>query len=141
MNYLDPTRLREMVLAHRANPSRANSDALHAAFDLLARRIFTGFKFGIHDEEDAIQDAICTVWSKLHCFDPAKSINKSAIFSYFTSIILNHFRALYRVQKQYHRLKRTAALHQLHHATQSRQVRQLRREIQEQVDLFDEPAT
>lgn len=71
-------------------------------FYLLADNIIRAFKFQLVDREDALQEGVMICFEKLHRFDPAKG----RLFNFSTTVILNHFRQLYRTAKSYNEFKK-----------------------------------
>lgn len=74
---------------------------LAAAFYTLAKNIIRAFKFQLVDKDDALQEGVMICFEKLHRFDP----NIGRAFNFCTTIILNHYRQLYRTAKNYNELK------------------------------------
>ena len=82
----------------------AFSDAqleLATAFYILAKNIIRAFKFQLVDKDDALQEGVMICFEKLHRFDP--KIGRA--FNFCTTIVLNHYRQLYRTAKNYNELK------------------------------------
>lgn len=71
-------------------------------FYLLAENIIRAFRFTLIDREDALQEAVLACLSKMHRFDP----DRGKAFNWFTTIILNHYRQLYRTCKNDINLKK-----------------------------------
>jgi DNA-directed RNA polymerase specialized sigma subunit len=71
-------------------------------FYLLADNIIKAFNFKLIDRDDALQEGVVACFSKIGLFDP----ERGKAFNWFTTIILNHFRQLYRSAKNYIELKR-----------------------------------
>lgn len=71
------------------------------AFYLLAQNIIRAFRFQLVDKDDALQEGVMICFEKLHRFNP----EKGKIFNFLTTIILNHYRQLYRTAKNYNELK------------------------------------
>lgn len=71
------------------------------AFYLLSKNIIKAFKFQMVDKDDALQEGVMICFEKLHRFDP----NLGRAFNFCTTIILNHFRQLYRTAKTYNEFK------------------------------------
>jgi len=69
---------------------------------LLAENIIRAFQFKMIDKEDALQEAVLICLQKKHKFNS----DKGKAFNYFTTIILNHFRQLYRSARNYQELKK-----------------------------------
>jgi DNA-directed RNA polymerase specialized sigma24 family protein len=61
-------------------------------FYLLAENIIKAFNFKLIDKEDALQEGVLICFSKLYMFNSSKG----KAFNWFTTIILNHYRQLYR---------------------------------------------
>ncbi len=74
---------------------------LAEAFYLLAKNIIRAFRFQLVDKDDALQEGVLICFEKLHRFDP----DKGRAFNFCTTIILNHYRQLYRTAKNYNELK------------------------------------
>lgn len=71
------------------------------AFYMLSKNIIEGFKFKLVDNDDALQEAVMICFEKLHRFDP----KLGRAFNFCTTIILNHYRQLYRSAKTYNEAK------------------------------------
>lgn len=74
---------------------------LSNAFYTLASNIIRAFNFNLVDRDDALQEGVMICFEKLHRFDP--KIGRA--FNFCTTIILNHYRQLYRSAKNYNELK------------------------------------
>lgn len=74
---------------------------LAKAFYILAKNIISAFRFQLVDKEDALQEGVWICFEKLHRFDP----NIGRAFNFCTTIILNHYRQLYRTAKNYNELR------------------------------------
>lgn len=74
---------------------------LAEAFQVLAKNIIRAFRFQLVDKDDALQEGIMICFEKLHRFNP----DKGRAFNFCTTIILNHYRQLYRTAKNYNELK------------------------------------
>lgn len=74
---------------------------LATAFYTLAKNIIRAFKFQLVDRDDALQEGVMICFEKLHRFDP--KIGRA--FNFCTTIILNHYRQLYRSAKNHNELK------------------------------------
>lgn len=66
-------------------------------FYLLADNIIKAFKFKLIDRDDALQEGVTICFAKINSFDP----KRGKAFNWFTTIILNHFRQLYRSARNY----------------------------------------
>lgn len=71
-------------------------------FYLLSENIIKAFKFRLIDRDDALQEGVYTCLKQMHLFDK----EKGKAFNWFTTIILNHYRQLYRYARNYNELKR-----------------------------------
>lgn len=74
---------------------------LAEAFYLLAKNIIRAFRFQLVDKDDALQEGVMICFEKLHRFNP----EKGRAFNFCTTIILNHYRQLYRTAKNHNELK------------------------------------
>lgn len=79
----------------------AAQNELALAFYTLAENIIKAFKFQLVDKDDALQEGVMICFEKLHRFDP----KLGRAFNFCTTIILNHYRQLYRTAKNYNELK------------------------------------
>ena len=104
-HYINTNEFEDLIIKY--NKSRKGSknhlsyqEELVKQFRLLAENIVRGFKFKI-DWDDAIQEGI------LICLDKVKKYDKSKGrgFNYCTTIIINHFKQIYRNNKVYYQLK------------------------------------
>lgn len=71
-------------------------------FYLLSDTILRAFNFKLIDKEDALQEGVLACLSKVQRFNP----ERGKAFNWFTTIILNHYRQLYRTCKNDLNLKR-----------------------------------
>lgn len=71
-------------------------------FYLLSTNIIKAFRFSMVDEEDAKQEAVMVCLKKIERFDT----ERGKAFNYFTTMILNHYRQLYRSARNYGELKK-----------------------------------
>ena len=74
---------------------------LTTAFYTLSENIVRYAKFNLIDPEDAIQEGVIVCFEKIDRFDPSRG----KAFNYWTTIILNAFRQLYRSSRNYNELK------------------------------------
>lgn len=74
---------------------------LAEAFYLLAKNIIRAFRFQLVDKDDSLQEGVLICFEKLHRFDAKKGRG----FNFFTTVLLNHMRQLYRTAKNYNELK------------------------------------
>lgn len=80
---------------------KESEQELSAAFYILASNIIRAFKFQLVDKDDALQEGVLICFAKLHRFRP----ELGRAFNFCTTIILNHYRQLYRTAKNYNELK------------------------------------
>jgi len=71
-------------------------------FYLLSDTILRAFGFKLIDKEDALQEGVLVCLQKVDRFNP----DRGKAFNWFTTIILNHYRQLYRTCKNDINLKR-----------------------------------
>ena len=101
--YINNVSFEELIVKYLNNPD--DDDVKHEitiCFYLLSDNIIRAFNFKLIDKEDALQEGVLACLSKVERFDP----NRGKAFSWFTTIILNHFRQLYRSCKNDINLKR-----------------------------------
>jgi DNA-directed RNA polymerase specialized sigma subunit len=75
---------------------------LATEFFTLSENIVRYARYMGVDPDDAIQEGVMICFLKIDRFDPAKG----KAFNYMTTCILNHYRQLYRTQRNYKELKR-----------------------------------
>ena len=77
---------------------------LTEAFYILSKNLADYYinKYSGVDVDDATQEAVLTCFEKVDRFDP----RKGRAFNYMTTCIINHFRQLYRSNKNYGELKK-----------------------------------
>jgi len=80
----------------------SSQDSLAGAFFTLSSNIVNYARFNNIDPEDAVQEGVMICFDKIDRFDP----RKGKAFNYMTTCILNHFRQMYRSQRNYAELKR-----------------------------------
>ncbi|MHA2046010.1 MAG: sigma factor [Candidatus Thorarchaeota archaeon] len=78
-----------------------SQEELAAAFYILSSNIVNFAKFQNIDPEDAVQEGVMICFEKIDRFDP----RKGKAFNYMTTCILNHFRQMYRSQRNYTEFK------------------------------------
>jgi len=71
-------------------------------FNILAVNIVNYARFQNIDPDDAVQEGVLICFEKIDRFDP----RKGKAFNYMTTCVLNHFRQLYRSQRNYQELKK-----------------------------------
>ena len=71
-------------------------------FYLLSDNIIRAFRFSMVEEEDAKQEAVLVCLKKISRFEHSRG----KAFNYFTTMILNHYRQLYRSARNYNELKK-----------------------------------
>lgn len=92
----------EATLQSSVNTLHNFQNDLAREFYLLSENIVRYAKFGLIDQDDAIQEGVMICFEKIDRFDPAKG----KAFNYMTTCIYNHFRQLYRTARNYNELKR-----------------------------------
>lgn len=113
--YKDKKR-QEAVDAHRSkymdvvSHFNREKDKLADAFYLLSNNAanFYGRKLGI-DIDDATQEGVLICFDKIDRFNPnyrGKDGQKAKAFNYLTTCIFNHYRQIYRTNRNYTELKR-----------------------------------
>jgi DNA-directed RNA polymerase specialized sigma subunit len=75
---------------------------LATEFFTLSENIVRYARYMGVDPDDAIQEGVMICFLKIDRFDPLKG----KAFNYMTTCILNHYRQLYRTQRNYKELKR-----------------------------------
>jgi DNA-directed RNA polymerase specialized sigma24 family protein len=71
-------------------------------FYILSNAILQSFNFKLIDKEDALQEGVLVCLQKMERFNP----ERGKAFNWFTTIILNHYRQLYRTSKNDLNLKK-----------------------------------
>jgi DNA-directed RNA polymerase specialized sigma subunit len=84
------------------NEFKTFQDQLAGAFYILSENIAAYAKFTGIDLDDAIQEGVVICFEKIDRFDP----RKGKAFNYMTTCILNHYRQIYRSQRNYQELKK-----------------------------------
>ena len=108
-NYIDNDEFEELIRMHRASGS---DDVLQRIicdfFYVLAYHIIVSAHFNMIDEEDAMQDAVMACFRKMQKFDP----ERGKAFNFFTTVIFNQMRGMFKTSKSYYQLKRSFLRHQ-----------------------------
>ena len=86
----------QKLISNYIDSPKEFEDELMKILDLLITNIIESFRFNV-DPDDAKQECFLLILRSLKNFKPA---NGSA-FNYFTTIILNHLKALYGKNKRY----------------------------------------
>jgi len=81
---------------------KEHQEQLAYAFYILSENIANYAKFNGIDIDDCIQEGVLICFEKIDRFDP----RKGKAFNYMTTCILNHFRQLYRSNRNYNELKK-----------------------------------
>lgn len=84
-------------------------EKLATEFITLAEHIIKYKKFNFVEFDDAMQEFVMVCFDKMERFDPnyiGKSGKRAKAFNYMTTVILNHYRQLYRSARNYNELKR-----------------------------------
>ena len=74
---------------------------LAKAFYILAEQIVRYAKDIIVDQDESVQEGVMICFDKIDKFDP----ERGKAFNYMTTLILNHYRQLYRTSKAYRLFK------------------------------------
>ena len=99
MHYLDNKRFEELIASHFTDPALHRSE-LAAALLLLARKVCNTWQMAGVDQDDAVQELYLIAYMKLNRFVPGKG----KAFNFFTTMMLNHMRHLYRTHANYHKM-------------------------------------
>lgn len=108
--YIDPEELTKIVLEWQDTGDKKLLDILVCDFFYrMATGIIQRYQFNLVDPLDAIQECVIACVNKADRFDPdfkakpkeTQSEKNKKSFSFFTSIIINHYRGLYRVESSY----------------------------------------
>jgi DNA-directed RNA polymerase specialized sigma24 family protein len=92
-DYINNTDFEELIKAYLKNPEDEElKHELTVCFYLLADNIIKAFNFKLIDREDALQEGVMAALTKIDRFKP----ERGGAFSWLTTIMLNHFRQLYR---------------------------------------------
>lgn len=81
---------------------------LTKAFYSISKNLIRKYKFSNVDRDDALQEGVLICFEKIERFDPTLG---SKAFNFCTTIILNHFRQLYRYAKNQSDLKKRYQQH------------------------------
>ncbi len=100
--YIDSTRESKKKSKDKKPAEPILCECIANYFYLLSDNIVRAFRFSLVDEEDAKQEAVLVCLKKIDKFD----IERGKAFNYFTTMILNHYRQLYRSARNYGELKR-----------------------------------
>ncbi len=91
-----------------SNKYEQSKSDLANSFMTLSEHLVRYAKDIIVDPDDAIQEGVMICFEKLDRFDPnfvGKNDQKAKAFNYMTTCVLNHFRQIYRTDKNYRELK------------------------------------
>jgi hypothetical protein len=99
-DYLKEKHLVEIVLRYRDNKKKA--DEFISAISLIANNLMRKYKFYSSGmgKEDFIQEAVMICLQKQHCYQ----LDKGSCFSYFTTVILNHWKYTWNLDRRYYDL-------------------------------------
>lgn len=101
--YINNRDFEKLIKEYLKNPNDEDiKNEVSICFYLLSDNIIKAFKFKLIDKEDALQEGVLVCLSKINRFDP----ERGKAFNWFTTIILNHFRQLYRSCKNDLNLKK-----------------------------------
>lgn len=102
-DYIDNKDFEQLISMHVEAPDDEEiRTELALCLYLLADNIIRAFRFKLIDRDDALQEGVLVCFSKMSGFDR----DRGKAFNWFTTIILNHYRQLYRSAKNYMELKR-----------------------------------
>jgi len=94
-HYIDNDNLEAIILLYQSDPKKYEEDLI-SIFGLLIKNIIESFKFQV-DPNDAKQECFTLILKTVPKFDS----NKGKAFNYFTTIILNHLKLMWRKEKKY----------------------------------------
>ena len=101
--YINNRDFESLIRAHLEDPEDEDiKQEITLCFYLLSDTILRAFNFKLIDKEDALQEGVLACLSKVERFNP----DRGKAFNWFTTIILNHYRQLYRTCKNDINLKR-----------------------------------
>lgn len=101
-DYINNKDFEKLILSLLDNPDDEDiKNEVTICFYLLADNIIKAFNFKLIDRDDALQEGVTVCFAKIERFDR----NRGKAFNWFTTIILNHYRQLYRSAKNYMELK------------------------------------
>lgn len=101
--YINNRDFEELIVAYLKTPDDEDiKNEVSLCFYLLSENIIRAFNFKLIDKEDALQEGVLACFCKIDRFDP----ERGKAFNWFTTIILNHFRQLYRSCKNEINLKK-----------------------------------
>lgn len=98
--YIDAKRFEELIALHKKKSKKKNDDELVGMFYLLATRIIKKWRFKC-DREELIQCSVIVCWNKIEKFDASRG----GAFNFFTTIILNEMRHLYRTEYNFNEIR------------------------------------
>lgn len=101
--YINNKDFEVLIRSHLKEPDDEDiKKEITLCFYLLSDTILRAFNFKLIDKEDALQEGVLVCLSKIERFDP----DRGKAFNWFTTIILNHYRQLYRTYKNDINLKK-----------------------------------
>lgn len=86
----------------KEDPDPILCECVANCFYLLSENIIRAFQFSMVEEQDAKQEAVLVCLRKIERFEESRG----KAFNYFTTMILNHYRQLYRSARNYNELKK-----------------------------------
>lgn len=96
--YLNNAIFQNLLLNYQSNPGdKKAGDELAKAFGAIGENLSKKYKMAGVSLEDAVQESMIIGFIRLDKFKP----EKGKAFNYFTTIILNHLRGLYRQNKSF----------------------------------------
>lgn len=100
-DYLNNKTFTDTILLYRLEPEQ-HKDELAEMLTLLASKLVRRYRFALCAPEDCIQECVLTCFAKVHRFDVSVG---SKAFNFFTTVMLNHMRQMYRTEQNYLNLK------------------------------------
>lgn len=101
--YIENDELVELLLEYQHTQNREVLDIIVTDFFyVLSYKLIRGFPFKLIDEEDMLQEGAIACFKKLSRFDPTRG----KPFNFFTTVILNQFRGMFKHNKAYMEFKR-----------------------------------
>lgn len=103
-DHTEALRLQEEDYRNACEEFERYQGELTQAFYLLSENIANYYinRYSGIDVDDATQEAVLICFEKIDRFDP----RKGRAFSYMTTCIINHFRQIYRSNRNYNELKK-----------------------------------
>jgi DNA-directed RNA polymerase specialized sigma24 family protein len=107
-DYLNNDYLTGVLLKFRSDPkNRDVANELANCFYQIADGLLNKYRFDGINDDDARQEAVATCWLKVNNFN----IGKGRAFNFYTTVILNTWRQMWRTNQNYHKVKDKFADH------------------------------